>query len=60
MDVTVVMAGDNQMDPEELETIAAPVLAGEVDYAKANRLFSGLAWQVMPQSRFFGNAMLRC
>ncbi len=58
MDVTVVMAGDNQMDPEELETIAAPVLAGEVDYAKANRLFSGLAWKVMPKSRFFGNAVL--
>jgi glycosyltransferase involved in cell wall biosynthesis len=58
MDVTVVMAGDNQMDPEELEKIAGPVLAGEVDYAKANRLFSGLAWKVMPKSRFFGNAVL--
>ena len=58
MDVTVVMAGDNQMDPEELEKIAGPVLAGDVDYAKANRLFSGLAWKVMPKSRFFGNAVL--
>jgi glycosyltransferase involved in cell wall biosynthesis len=58
MDVTVVMAGDNQMDPEELETIAGPVLAGEVDYAKANRLISGRAWEVIPHSRYLGNAVL--
>jgi len=58
MDVTVVMAGDNQMDPGELEQIAAPVLAGEVDYAKANRLISGRAWEVIPHSRYLGNAVL--
>ena len=38
IDVTAVMAGDNQMDPDELEAIAGPVVRGEVDYAKANRL----------------------
>jgi glycosyltransferase involved in cell wall biosynthesis len=58
MDVTAVMAGDNQMDPEELEKIAGPVLAGEVDYAKANRLLSGRAWEVIPHSRYLGNAVL--
>jgi glycosyltransferase involved in cell wall biosynthesis len=58
MDVTVVMAGDNQMDPEELEAIAGPVLAGEVEYAKANRLFTGEAWKVIPHSRYLGNAVL--
>jgi glycosyltransferase involved in cell wall biosynthesis len=58
IDVTVVMAGDNQMDPDELETIAAPVLAGEVDYAKANRLISGRAWELIPRSRYIGNAVL--
>src|SRR4029453_13895385 len=29
---TVVMAGDNQMDPAELEAACLPVVRGEVDY----------------------------
>jgi glycosyltransferase involved in cell wall biosynthesis len=58
IDVTCVMAGDNQMDPSELESIARPVVAGEVDYAKANRLFSGQAWELIPHSRYLGNAVL--
>jgi glycosyltransferase involved in cell wall biosynthesis len=58
MDVTAVMAGDNQMDPDELESIVAPVLAGEVDYAKANRLISGRAWELIPRTRYLGNAVL--
>jgi glycosyltransferase involved in cell wall biosynthesis len=58
MDVTCVMAADNQMDPVELESIAAPVARGEVDYAKANRLVSGEAWEVIPRTRYLGNAVL--
>jgi glycosyltransferase involved in cell wall biosynthesis len=58
VDVTVVMAGDNQMDPGELETIAGPVVRGEVDYAKANRLISGRAWELIPRHRYLGNAVL--
>ena len=58
MDVTVVMAGDNQMDPDELEAIAGPVSRGEVDYAKANRLISGRAWELIPHTRYLGNAVL--
>jgi glycosyltransferase involved in cell wall biosynthesis len=58
IDVVCVMAGDNQMDPEDLEQIALPVVRGEVDYAKANRLVSGQAWEVIPRSRYLGNAML--
>jgi hypothetical protein len=52
------MAADNQMDPAELESIAGPVSSGEVDYAKANRLFTGQAWELIPHSRYLGNAAL--
>jgi glycosyltransferase involved in cell wall biosynthesis len=58
VDVTAVMAADAQMDPEDLETLAGPVARGEVDYAKANRLFTGQAWEVIPRYRYLGNAML--
>ncbi len=58
IDVTCVMAGDNQMDPDDLEAIAAPVVRGEVDYAKANRLFTGRAWELIPHTRYLGNAVL--
>jgi len=58
MDVTAVMAADNQMDPEDLEPICAPVARGDVDYAKANRLFTGQAWELIPRYRYLGNAVL--
>jgi glycosyltransferase involved in cell wall biosynthesis len=58
IDVACVMAADNQMDPAELETLVRPVARGEVDYAKANRLFTGEAWRVIPRHRYVGNAVL--
>jgi glycosyltransferase involved in cell wall biosynthesis len=58
VDVACVMAGDNQMDPAELEQLVRPVAGGEVDYAKANRLFTGEAWRVIPRHRYVGNAIL--
>jgi glycosyltransferase involved in cell wall biosynthesis len=58
IDAVAVMAGDNQMDPDELETFALPVVRGELDYAKANRLFTGSAWQLIPHTRYLGNAVL--
>jgi glycosyltransferase involved in cell wall biosynthesis len=58
LDLVVVMNGDNQMDPVDLPGLLAPVAAGEVDYAKANRLATGEAWQLIPKMRFFGNAVL--
>src|SRR3954449_12495602 len=57
-DVVAVMAADNQMDPAELEMLVAPVARGEVDYAKANRLFTGQAWELIPRNRYLGNAVL--
>jgi glycosyltransferase involved in cell wall biosynthesis len=58
IDVTAVMAADAQMDPDDLETLAGAVARGEVDYAKANRLFTGQAWEVIPRYRYLGNAVL--
>jgi glycosyltransferase involved in cell wall biosynthesis len=58
MDATAVMAGDNQMDPDELEMLTLPVVRDELDYAKANRLFTGSAWQLIPRNRYLGNAVL--
>src|ERR1051326_1530099 len=46
------------MDPADLETLVAPVARREVDYAKANRLFTGQAWEVIPRYRYLGSAML--
>jgi glycosyltransferase involved in cell wall biosynthesis len=58
IDVTCVMAADNQMDPADLAALVMPVARGEVDYAKANRLFTGQAWQLIPKHRYLGNAVL--
>ena len=58
IDLTCVMAADNQMDPADLRAIVEPVVRGEVDYAKANRLFTGEAWELIPHARYLGNAML--
>ena len=58
IDVTCVMAADNQMDADDLAHLVAPVAHGEVDYAKANRLVSGQAWELIPRYRYLGNAVL--
>jgi glycosyltransferase involved in cell wall biosynthesis len=58
MGVTAVMAADNQMDPEDLRHLCEPVARGELDYAKANRLFTGQAWELIPRYRYLGNAVL--
>jgi glycosyltransferase involved in cell wall biosynthesis len=58
VDVVAVMAGDAQMDPNELARIISPVASGECDYVKGNRLFTGEAWQIIPRYRYLGNAFL--
>ena len=58
IDVTVVMAGDAQMDPDDLPAIVAPVARGECDYTKGNRLFTGDAWYIIPRVRYLGNSMI--
>ncbi len=58
MAVVAVMAGDAQMDPDDLEVIIAPVVAGEADYTKGNRLATGEAWNQIPRVRYLGNVLL--
>ena len=57
-DVVCVMNADNQMDPAEMLSLVTPVATGEVDYTKANRLFTGEAWNLIPHYRYLGNALL--
>jgi glycosyltransferase involved in cell wall biosynthesis len=58
IDATVVVAADNQMEMEDMETLCMPVVKGELDYSKANRLLSGEAWSMIPHYRYLGNAAL--
>lgn len=58
MEAAVVMAGDGQMDPSDLPDVLNPVLNGEADYVKGNRLFTGEAYKKIPRLRYFGNAVL--
>lgn len=58
MDVTVVAAGDGQMDPADMVNLVKPVASGEVDYAKGNRLFRGESWDMIPHYRYLGNSFL--
>lgn len=58
IDVAVVMAGDAQMDPNDLPAIIEPVARGEVNYSKGNRLITGDAFKKIPKVRYFGNSIL--
>ncbi|HEX2906163.1 MAG TPA: glycosyltransferase family 2 protein [Phototrophicaceae bacterium] len=58
MDVVAVMAGDAQMDPDDLPLIIGPVTDGAVDYTKGNRLVTGEAWNQIPRVRYLGNVLL--
>lgn len=57
-DVLVVMAGDGQMDPDDLESLVAPVARGLADYAKGDRLTQGSRPPRMPLIRYFGVGVL--
>lgn len=58
MDVVAVLDGDGQMDPDILETILDPVVDGDADYAKGNRLISRRHCVQMSNWRLFGNVVL--
>lgn len=57
-DVVAVMAGDNQMEPQYLPSLLDPIIDGEADYAKGNRLYNADYRRGMSAWRTFGNTLL--
>ncbi len=58
MDIAVVMAGDGQMDPDDMPGLLDPVVEDRADYTKGNRLITGEAWKKIPKVRYLGNSVL--
>ena len=58
IDIAVVMAGDGQMDPDDMPGLLDPVVEDRVDYTKGNRLITGEAWKKIPRIRYLGNSAL--
>ena len=57
-DVSVVMAGDAQMDPRFLPSLIDPIADGEAQFTKANRFYGEGSFAGMPRLRVFGNIAL--
>ncbi len=58
IDIAVVMAGDAQMDPQDLSALITPIADDVADYAKGNRFITGEAFEKIPFIRYFGNSVL--
>jgi glycosyltransferase involved in cell wall biosynthesis len=54
-EITAVMAADGQMDPLDLPALLEPLLSGEADYVKGNRLGWSAVRDAMPWHRWLGN-----
>ena len=58
IDITATIDGDGQMDLDHLSRLLDPIVDGEADYAKANRLLYQEYREGMSGWRFFGNSIL--
>lgn len=58
MDVVAVMAGDDQMNPDQLYKLIIPIIEGRADYTKGNRLMDIEYHIGMSKWRKIGNAVL--
>ncbi len=58
VDATVTVDADGQMDLSQMSRLLDPIVDGEADYAKGNRLRSREYRAAMPRFRFVGNAIL--
>lgn len=59
IDIAVVMAGDNQMNPEQLPKLLAPILEDKADYTVGDRLSTRKHMKGMSQWRRLGNFLLK-
>ena len=57
-DIAVVMAGDAQMDPNDMPKLLNAIIEDGADCAKGNRLRSGIVRKEMPWIRYYGNQLL--
>ncbi|WP_049972919.1 glycosyltransferase family 2 protein [Haladaptatus cibarius] len=57
-DVTVTIDADGQMDPSMMTRFLDPIVAGEADYTKGNRLSNSEFRSAMPRFRLLGNWLL--
>jgi glycosyltransferase involved in cell wall biosynthesis len=57
-DVSVVMAGDAQMDPDYLPALLDPIADDGVQFTMANRFYARSSSAGMPTHRVFGNVVL--
>jgi glycosyltransferase involved in cell wall biosynthesis len=58
IDITAVLGGDGQMDPNELAKYLDPIAEGDADYSKGNRFMKQEDLAAMPTFRLFGNSIL--
>lgn len=58
LDVSVVMAGDAQMDPDYLPDLLDPIADDGVRFTKANRFYTRDSTSGMPRYRLIGNVIL--
>jgi dolichol-phosphate mannosyltransferase len=57
-EIIVKMDSDNQMDPQYILPLVAPILTGQADYTKGNRFLHTNELQSMPLIRRIGNSGL--
>jgi len=56
--ISVVMAGDGQMNPEEISTVIQPILDGKANHVKGNRTIHQNGLNGMPKDRKFATKLL--
>ena len=54
-DIIIKLDGDGQMDPLEIKNLIKPILKGEADYSKGNRLSHIKYFKNMPMTRLISN-----